>query len=53
MIQAEPLFPLLNQEDKGGAARRVNNIGLSPKGEVNSGGDIPRHEALRYISSAI
>ena len=28
-------------------------IQQSPKGEVNSGVYIPRHEALRYISSAM
>ena len=31
----------------------TNNIQLSPKGEVNSGGYIPRREALRYISTAL
>ena len=31
----------------------VNSIQLSPKGEVNSGGYIPRHDASRYISSAV
>ena len=30
-----------------------NNIQLSPEGEVNSGGYIPRREALRYISTAL
>ena len=29
-----------------------NNIQLSPEGEVNSGGYIPRREASRYISTA-
>ena len=31
----------------------TNNIQLSPKGEVNSGGYIPRCEASRYISTAL
>ena len=31
----------------------VNNIQLSPEGEVNSGGYIPRREASRYISTAL
>ena len=30
-----------------------NSIQLSPEGEVNSGGYIPRREALRYISTAL
>ena len=30
-----------------------NNIQLSAEGEVNSGGYIPRHEASRYISTAL
>ena len=30
-----------------------NNIQLSPKGEVNSGGYIPRREASRRISTAL
>ena len=30
-----------------------NIIQLSPGGEVNSGGYIPRREALRYISTAL
>ena len=30
----------------------MNNIQLSPEGEVNSGGYIPRREASRYISMA-
>ena len=30
-----------------------NNIQLSPEGEVNSGGYIPRREALRYISTTL
>ena len=30
-----------------------NNIQLSPEGEVNSGGYIPRREASRYISTAL
>ena len=30
-----------------------NNIQLSPKGEVNSGGYIPRRKASRYISTAL
>jgi len=29
------------------------NIQLSPEGEVNSGGYIPRREASRYISTAL
>ena len=32
---------------------RYNNIQLSPEGEVNSGGYIPRREASRYISTAL
>ena len=31
----------------------TNNIQLSPEGEVNSGGYIPRREASRYISPAL
>ena len=31
----------------------VINIQLSPEGEVNSGGYIPRREASRYISTAL
>ena len=31
----------------------LNNIQLSPEGEVNSGGCIPRREASRYISTAL
>ena len=30
-----------------------NIIQLSPEGEVNSGGYIPRREASRYISTAL
>ena len=30
-----------------------NSIQLSPEGEVNSGGYIPRREASRYISTAL
>jgi len=30
-----------------------NNMQLSPEGEVNSGGYIPRREASRYISTAL
>ena len=30
-----------------------NNIQLSPEGEVNSGGYIPRREASRYIATAL
>ena len=30
-----------------------NNIQLSPNGEVNSGGYIPRREASRYISTTL
>ena len=30
-----------------------NNIQLSPEGEVNSGGYIPRREASRYIFTAL
>ena len=30
-----------------------DNIKLSPEGEVNSGGYIPRREASRYISTAL
>ena len=29
------------------------NVQLSPEGEVNSGGHIPRCEVLRYISTAL
>ena len=32
---------------------KINNIQLSPEGEVNSGGYIPRREASRYISTAL
>ena len=46
MIQAEPLFPLLNQEDKGGAACRVSNVQLSPEGEVNNVCQISQNEIL-------
>ena len=35
------------------AANNNNNIQLSPEGEVNSGGYIPRREASRYISTAL
>ena len=35
----------------GGGAE--NSIQLSPEGEVNSGGCIPRRKALRYISTAL
>ena len=31
----------------------TDNIQLSPEGEVNSGGYIPRREASRYISTAL
>ena len=31
----------------------MNSIQLSPEGEVNSGGYIPRREASRYISTAL
>ena len=31
----------------------VDNIQLTPEGEVNSGGYIPRREASRYISTAL
>ena len=31
----------------------LNNIQLSPEGEVNTGGYIPRREAPRYISTAL
>ena len=31
----------------------LNIIQLSPKGEVNSGGYIPRHKVSTYISSAV
>ena len=31
----------------------INSIQLSPKGEVNSGGYILRHEGSRYISTAL
>ena len=31
----------------------VDNIQLSPEGEVNSGGYIPRREASRYISTTL
>ena len=31
----------------------LNIIQLSPKGEVNSGGNILRHKVSRYISSAV
>ena len=34
-------------------ARSSNNIQLSPEGEVNSGGYIPRREASRNISTAL
>ena len=40
-------LPLDNIEQK------TNNIQLSPEGEVNSGGYIPRREASRYISTAL
>ena len=30
-----------------------NSIQLSPKGEVNSGGHIPKREVSRYISTTI
>ena len=40
------LVPLFNHAE-------VNNIQLSPEGEVNSGGYIPRREASRYISTAL
>ena len=33
--------------------RKENNIQLSPEGEVNSGGYIPRREASRYIFTAL
>ena len=32
---------------------KINIIQLSPEGEVNSGGYIARHEASRYISTAL
>ena len=34
-------------------SKLVNNMQLSPEGEVNSGVDISRLEASRYISSAV
>ena len=37
----------------GTGGESVNSIQLSPKGEVNSGGDLPRREALRYITSTV
>ena len=36
-----------------GAGGGENIIQLSPEGEVNSGGYIPRREASRYISTAL
>ena len=32
---------------------QLNSRQLSPEGEVNSGGYIPRREAWRYISTAL
>ena len=32
---------------------KKDSIQLSPEGEVNSGVDIPRREASRYISSTV
>ena len=37
----------------GGGGGAENSIQLSPEGEVNSGGCIPRRKALRYISTAL
>ena len=37
----------------GTGGESVNSIQLSPKGEVNSGGDLLRREASRYITSTV
>ena len=39
--------------DYNGHFDQSNIIQLSPEGEVNSGGYIPRREASRYISTAL
>ena len=36
-----------------GLPKSIYIIQLSPEGEVNSGGYIPRREASRYISTAL
>ena len=43
----------LNQPITGHIVPEKYNIQLSPEGEVNSGGYIPRREASRYISTAL
>ena len=49
------LFALIviDQSNDFGIGIYIYIIQLSPKGEVNSGGYIPRREASRYISTAL
>ena len=47
------LYPFLVSGEFGDHDPRTCSIQLSPEGEVNSGGYIPRREASRYISTTI
>ena len=56
-----PYFKTLTEREPSRAQEFANllrlglpyNIQLSPEGEVNSGGYIPRREASRFISTAL
>ena len=49
MMQMTKIIPLNTNDND----NNNSNIQLSPEGEVNSGGYIPRREASRYISTAL
>ena len=53
IMQVPPCLGLIWNAVSNSYQGHTNNIQLSPEGEVNSGGYIPRCKASRYISTAL
>ena len=53
LVNLKPYLLKVKKGSPGKSFKASYNIQLSPEGEVNSGGYIPRCEASRYISTAL